>query len=140
MATLASIARGQAAFEAQDEAKSSHAPLLKKSDGVADFSKPAAEILNRFRAFKARPGFYTALGTETLKILEMRLSEAPLQPGGEPGLLTSLGPAGIELRCGDGNAVWVSQVQGQGGKPMPAADYARGHHVKAGMRMQAPQF
>jgi methionyl-tRNA formyltransferase len=135
-----SIGRHEEAFEAQDEAMASYAPLLKKKHGAADFRLDAAKVMNHFRAFKARPGFFTLLNQETLRISGMSASSAPVQAAAQAGILRSVGKSGFEIGCGDGKAVWVTAVQGQGSRAMPAEDYARGHGVKAGMRAELPHF
>ncbi|MGA7662446.1 MAG: methionyl-tRNA formyltransferase, partial [Candidatus Sulfotelmatobacter sp.] len=40
----------------QDHSQATLAPILKKEDGLIDFSRPATEILNRLRAFQPWPG------------------------------------------------------------------------------------
>jgi methionyl-tRNA formyltransferase len=109
--------------------------MLKKSDGFLDFSRPRAELLRRFRAFKERPGASTALeGGETFKVLA--LSDAGDQ-GGAAGSLLEIAPRGFRVACGDG-AVWLETLRPPSGKSMPAADYARGHSLEPGARFIAP--
>jgi methionyl-tRNA formyltransferase len=136
--TVADLAAGKApSLKAQDEAQASYAPLLKKSDGAADFSLGARSLYDRYRAFKARPGFYVSLDGETLKV-----SKASL--GGEvkadAALLKQVSSRGFEVACADGQSFWLEEVQPQGGKAMPAADYARGHGIEAGKRLAVPVF
>jgi methionyl-tRNA formyltransferase len=128
---------GKAKLQPQDEARASFAPLLTKGHGIADFGLGATELANRFRAFKARPGFYAALGGETLKI-------HALSPGAETsgprGALLESGPMGLRVACGQGQSVWLEALQSSGGKVMPAADWARGHAVKIGSLFETPVF
>jgi hypothetical protein len=35
--------------------------------------------------------------------------------------------------------VWLARLQPPSGKPMSAADYARGHQIKAGARFERPE-
>jgi methionyl-tRNA formyltransferase len=119
----------------QDESKVTLAPMLKKSDGFLDFSRPRAELLSRFRAFKERPGVSTALERgETLKVLA--LSDAGAA-GGPAGSLLETAQRGFKVACGDG-AVWLETLRPPSGKSMPAADYARGHPLGPGARFIAP--
>ena len=52
-------------------------------------------------------------------------------PGGEtakaPGTLLSAGKQGIEVACGDGQSLWITELQAEGGKRMSAAAYLLGH-------------
>ena len=45
--------------EQQDEAEATYAPVLKKEDGLIDWSRPARDIYNRLRGFAPWPGAYT---------------------------------------------------------------------------------
>ena len=129
------LAQGTLTGRPQDEGGVSLARLLKKEDGALDPAWPRAQLLNRFRAFRARPGVWVQVqGGELLKL--HAIADAGSQ-GGEPGRLLALGERGFKLACADG-AVWLEQVQPPNGRAMPAADYARGHAVAVGTRLVKP--
>jgi methionyl-tRNA formyltransferase len=130
---LQALEQGSYRLTAQDESQASYAPLLKKSDGAADFSASGPELLNRFRGFKARPGFYCAFKGATVRIHRLSLGEGQERPG----LVMALGPRGMQVGCG-GGSVWLEEIQSAGGKPMPAADWARGHGVAPGTSVETP--
>ena len=44
-----------------------------------------------------------------------------------PGTLLSAGKKGIEVACGDGQSLWITELQAEGGKRMSAAAYLLGH-------------
>jgi methionyl-tRNA formyltransferase len=134
---LQALQQGSYSLAAQDESLASYAPLLKKSHGAADFSLSARELLNRFRGFKARPGFFSALGGETLRIHGLSLGQEGEAPQASPGMVLSIGQRGLHIACG-GGSVWLEEIQSAGGKPMPAADWARGHSVAPGKAMETP--
>ncbi|MGA7322304.1 MAG: methionyl-tRNA formyltransferase, partial [Candidatus Sulfotelmatobacter sp.] len=48
--TLRGLQAGTIRFRQQDHSQATLAPILKKEDGLIDFSRPATEILNRLRA------------------------------------------------------------------------------------------
>jgi len=119
----------------QDEARVTLAPMLAKADGVLDFSLGRRELVNRFRAFRARPGLSAELeGAGTLKVLG--LADAGPE-GGAAGCIVEVAARGLRVACGDGS-VWVEKVLPPGGKAMTAVDYARGRAVQAGGRFRAP--
>jgi methionyl-tRNA formyltransferase len=130
---LQSLEKGSPPLHPQDEALVSYAPLLKKSHGAIDYGLSSAELLNRFRGFKARPGFYSALAGTTLRI--HRLSQGDEE--GAPGVVMALGAKGLQVGC-KGGSVWLEEIQSPGGKPMPAADWARGHRVSPGEVLETP--
>jgi methionyl-tRNA formyltransferase len=121
----------------QDESAVSLAPLLKKGDGDLDPAWTRARLLNRFRAFKARPGCRIRLLPATL-LKVLGLEDGGPQPCGEPGSLAELGNRGFRLACADGS-VWLTELQAPSGRPMAAQDYARGHQIQAGARFGRPE-
>ena len=46
-----------------------------------------------------------------------------------PGNIVSTGKDGIEIACGDGETVLLTEVQAPGKKRMRAEDYLRGHKL-----------
>ena len=70
----------------QDHAQATLAPILKKEDGLIDFSRSAAEILNRMRGFQPWPGAYTKFRGKNLQIwkaaaLDRALPSSELKSG-----------------------------------------------------------
>jgi methionyl-tRNA formyltransferase len=134
--TVAALEAGPLAATAQDEAGVTLAPLLKKADGYLDPAWPRRKLLNRVRAFKARPGAHLDLdGVGRLRILG--LADGGSQHCGEAGSLAGSGPDGLKMACADG-AVWIKELQAPGAKAMPAADFARGRRLAAGARFTRP--
>src|SRR5580692_7436633 len=57
--TLHGLQAGSIDPRPQDNSQATLAPILKKEDGLIDFSRPAVEIINRIRGFQPWPGAYT---------------------------------------------------------------------------------
>src|SRR5208283_4646405 len=70
--TLAGLAAGTIVPRKQDSSQATYARLLKKEDGIIDWSQPAQSIHNRVRGFEPWPGAYTTLRGETLHIWKSR--------------------------------------------------------------------
>ena len=60
---------------AQDEALATHAPLLRKSDGVLDWAAPARAVHDRVRGTNPWPGGQTRFRGAPLKVWRTRLVE-----------------------------------------------------------------
>jgi methionyl-tRNA formyltransferase len=105
------------------------APMVKKEDGKLDFSRSAAELERRSRAFDPWPGAWTMFGGQVLKVKKVRV--APGQ--GEPGTVLSAGAEGIEVACGAGSLVLL-ELQPEGKKPMTAQQFLAGRPVTPGQR------
>lgn len=112
----------------QEDSKSSYAPLMKKEDGHIDWSKSANEVFNRIRAFTPWPGSFTTVGETKLRIHEA----APLEEDHGKGPGTVLHSKDhILVACGDG-ALCILEVQPEGKRRMPTADFLRGHKLDEG--------
>lgn len=113
--------------EKQDDQQSCYAPLLKKTDGLIDWSSPATKIHNMVRAFATWPGTITFLDGMQLKLFKVGLSDAV----GQPGTVLAAGREGIEVACGEGSLV-IYELQAAGSRKMDAASFLAGHPVKPG--------
>ena len=47
-----------------------------------------------------------------------------------PGTIVSAGKQGIDVACGDGKVLRVTELQAKGGKRMSAAAYLLGHPIQ----------
>jgi methionyl-tRNA formyltransferase len=79
--TLAGLAAGRIVPEKQDPAQATYAPLLKKEDGLIDWSQPATRIHNRVRGLQPWPGAYTTWRGQTLHIWRTRTGAGGQGPG-----------------------------------------------------------
>jgi methionyl-tRNA formyltransferase len=128
VAALDALARGALVPVRQDPAQATLARILEKEDGRVDWTRPAGEIAARLRGFTPWPGAFTTLGGKLLKVHRARVDGASsLAPGA--ALAT---PAGLLVGCGDGAALLLEEVQLEGKKRVPAAEFLRGAPLAAG--------
>jgi methionyl-tRNA formyltransferase len=126
------IEAGKLAPVAQDAAQATAAPLLAKKDGLIDWTLPAAEIHNRVRGLSPWPGAYTFLDGKMIKVLA-----AEAVPGSaEPGTLSEKDGNTLFVGAGDG-LLRIVNLQLEGGKPMTAAEFLRGHRGISGKKFEA---
>lgn len=111
----------------QPDADVTYAAKLAREDGRIEWSRDAAAIERQVRAFDPWPGTFTMLEGETLKVLAVELADAAGPPG------TVLDDC-LGVACGVG-AVRLRRVQRGGRSAMAAAEFLRGHHVRAGTRL-----
>jgi methionyl-tRNA formyltransferase len=124
--TLAGLAAGTIVPEKQKEAEVSWAPILKREDGEIDWQWPATQIFNRMRGFVPWPGAFTRFRGKRLHIHRGRpLAASSLLPG-----VVSIDDGELRMGCGEGTALVVAEVQLEGKKRMPAADFLRGHRLE----------
>lgn len=128
--TLARLCAGTLNPEKQEDRCSTYAPMLKKEDGLVDWSRPAAAIHNQVRGLYPWPGAFTYLDGEVLKIADTRI--AP--DSGEPGQILSIDKHGVGVACGEGS-VQIRKLQLPGKKMLPAADFVRGAKLQPGSKL-----
>jgi len=112
----------------QDSARATLAPVLKKEDGRLDFTLPAERLARRVRAFRPWPGTFTTLAGRTLKVHAAAAGgDAALAPGA-----ARADEGGLRVGCGGRTSLLLLEVQREGGKRVPALDFAKGQPVPAG--------
>jgi len=126
---LTRLADGSAPRIPQDPALVSHVGKLARDDGEIDWSRPAAAIERRIRAYDPWPGTFTTF-THRGRVRRLKVfpqvgltADSDLAPG-------SLAMADGKLRvgCGEG-ALVLDEVQPDGGRRMCAHEFARGHEL-----------
>ncbi len=128
--TLRQLCAGTLKAEKQDDAETCYASMMKKEDGLIDWSLPAVQIHNLVRGLDPWPAVYSSLGGETLKI-----SRTSVEAGtGEAGSVVSADETGVRIACGDG-VLRIGELQLPGKRKMEAADFLRGHSLPVGSQL-----
>ena len=115
--------------EKQNNAEATLARILKKEDGLIDWSRRAHNIYNRLRGFTPWPGAYTHFRKQTLSILNARPSDA--RPGAgniAPGVIQTERRR-LFATCGQGSVLELLEVQLEGKKRMAAEAFLNGYRV-----------
>ncbi len=81
--TLPRYLSGELRLEAQDDNKTTYAPMLKKEDGRLDFTHPADELARRVRALNPRPGAFMEWNGEMLKVHRAHAHGTEKAPAGQ---------------------------------------------------------
>ncbi len=108
-----------------------HAPMLQKDHGKIVWERSADEIYNRHRGVQPWPGSWFEHQGRRVKVLQM--SRGPLEQILEPGTVLHIAD-GLMVAAGQGSLL-LKEVQPEGKKPMPAADWARGARLRVGDRL-----
>jgi methionyl-tRNA formyltransferase len=117
---------------AQPEAGVTYASKIDKAEAAIDWTRPAAEIERRIRAFDPFPGCTAQLGEATIKIWRA----LPAAGAGAPGAILAVAPDGIVVACGAG-ALRLVELQKPGGRRLGSADFLHGFAVAPGQRFAA---
>jgi len=105
------------------EGEPTWSPVIKREDGEAEWSRPAAELERRLRAFTPWPGLFSFLGAERIKILEADVGPSGLR--GTPGDLRIEFGTPIVV-AGGGSSLAVRTLQREGKKPVTAERFVAG--------------
>ena len=110
----------------QDSSQATYAPMLSRELSAIDWNQPAKAIHDKIRGLSPWPAASTdIIHSTTIKIFGSdNLGEST---SAQPGTIVSAGKHGIDVACGDGKLLRITQLQAPGGKRMAAADYLRGH-------------
>jgi methionyl-tRNA formyltransferase len=129
--TLERLCAGTLKAEAQDDALSTYAPMMKKEDGRIDWSRSAQAIHNQVRGLDPWPGAFTHLDGEVLKLARTR----PEAGEGEPGTVFSAGSDGVRIACGEG-ILLVRELQLPGKRRLAARDFLQGKPLSPGTTLE----
>ncbi|MBZ5575717.1 MAG: methionyl-tRNA formyltransferase [Acidobacteriia bacterium] len=121
--TLEGLRKRTITPQPQNPSEATHAPLLKKEDGILDWRQPAAALHNRVRGLQPWPGASTTFRGQTLHVWRAR-PHAGQSPA--PGRFLSLKPPVVS--CGAGS-LELLEVQLEGRKRIAAADFANGQRL-----------
>lgn len=127
IATLAGLKNGTMTPRPQDDAKATLAPILKREDGLIDFSRSAADAWNRLRGFQPWPGAFTSFRGKML-----HLHSAILLPAGAsaPAAHFIIENDRLLLGFAHGTALEVRELQVEGKKRMSAHDFINGYRPR----------
>ncbi len=128
--TVEMLANGTAVRTAQDHSAHTYAPMLGKELSPIDWTRTARQIHDQVRGLIPWPCASTEVGGKKVKVFKTEFGTETQSPA---GTVVSAGKQGIEIACGDGKTLYITQLQGEGGKRMAAADYLRGHSVQVGV-------
>ncbi len=124
---LQGIEAGALVPKAQSEHGASHAPMLKKQDGLVDWTLDAESLACRMRGLDPWPGAFTPIAGGNLKLFGAKACDGE----GAPGTVLSYDDKGMVIACKTG-AILVAEVQAPGKTRMAAAAFARGRRLEPG--------
>jgi methionyl-tRNA formyltransferase len=126
--TLSGIEEKTIDSKPQNNDESTYAPIIKKEDGLIDWSKPAIEIFNRMRGFTPWPGTFTHLDGKTLRLHMAAVDETSHEE--KPGTILEYN-GDLCIACGEGK-LYLIEVQIEGKRRMSAKDFLNGHSIELG--------
>ena len=105
--------------EKQNDDLANYAHKLSKQEAAIDWNLDSATIEQKIRAFNAWPVCFTYVGDKRLRVWQAELVEQTSRK--QAGSVIELGKAGIDVACGDGRVIRLTNLQPDGSKAMDAA-------------------
>lgn len=127
--TVWALADGTASRTPQNHEQHTYAPKLGKELSPVDWTRSAHEISCQVRGLIPWPCAVTdVIGGGEMKLYAVL--ETGEETGARPGTVTAAGKPGIDIACGDGRILRVTELQAKGGKRMTAGAYLLGHPIQ----------
>lgn len=127
--TVTALERGTASRMPQDESRQTYAVMLSREMSNIDWTRSCRAIRDQVRGLIPWPCAAAELAGKRFKIFRTALGA---ETAATPGTVLSAGKNGIEVACGDGKTLYITELQAEGGKRMAAADYLLGHPLNLG--------
>jgi methionyl-tRNA formyltransferase len=132
--TLRRLKEGTLAPQPQDHALATMAPLLKKEDGLIDWTLTAGEIANRVRGLSPWPGAYTYVNGERWTLWRVAVGDESQRV--DPGIVTKVTKDRVDVATG-GGTIQILEIQPSNSRRMTMAQYLAGHRLNEGLVLQA---
>ena len=126
--TLQDIEAGIAPRTPQNHDEASYVTMLDKSISPIDWSKAPREIIKWIYGLQPWPVATMQINGGTFKVFAAEYTDNTTNR--EHGSIVSADKKGIEVACGNGKTLLITEIQAPGKKRMKAADYLLGHPIK----------
>lgn len=126
--TLKDIDAGTAPRTPQDHSQATYVGMLDKSYSPIDWNKDARGVIKWIYGLQPWPVATAELDGAVYKIYGAEYTQNRSDKA--PGSIVYAGEKGIEVVCGSGETVMITQLQAPGKKRMNAADFLRGRKIK----------
>ena len=123
--TLRDIESGTAPRTPQDNSSATYVTRLSKELCPIDWTRSPREIVKWISGLQPWPVATMDLEGKAVKVFRAAYSQG--RSNAKPGTITAAGKEGIEVACGNGECLWITELQYPGKKRMSAADFLRGH-------------
>lgn len=135
--TLKQIESGTLCPQKQDDSISTYAPMINKTTGYVDFSKSAMSIYNLVRALNPYPYAQAMYEDARFKVIAAKAIDKDCNA--EDGEIVDVTSDGILVSCGNGSLL-ITDVQFEGKKKMPVAEFIKGNEIKKGVILKCPNL
>ncbi len=127
--TIKQLEKGELKPEKQNDAESCYAPMISKETAKIDWSMPARKVINLICGMNSWPVAHTLYMGELMKIYMAQMGKSSKSTCGQ---IIAADEKGIEVVCGDGNTIVITDIQFKGSRQMKVRDWLNGHKIEIG--------
>lgn len=120
----------------QDHELATFAPILKKENGIVDWTSKAEDIAKRVRGFQPFPTTYTYLDGKKVTFWTA-VRDASKHIETTPGTVIDAMGDRFAIACGNGTVLEVRELQLEGKRRMSVRDFLNGMKLEIGARFTA---
>ena len=124
------IEQGKAVYTPQVEEDATFCSKITAEQEQIDWSKSSTELINLVRALNPSPSAWTTVNGKRLKIYALRPCDT--QYVGNVGEVVECGKKTLSVNCGDGKAVYITELQAENAKRMDIASFLNGRKIAVG--------
>ncbi len=125
--TVRAVGAGTAGRTPQNEAEATYTTMLTKAMSPIDWNNTPRQIVKHICGLDPWPVATARLGGAELRVFRAEYTDHTTARS--PGSIVAAGKDGIEVACGGGQTLLVTEVQPAGKKRMSAAAYLLGHPI-----------
>lgn len=124
------IENGKAVYVPQDEDKATFSGKITAETERIDWTQSARDVVNLVRALNPSPVAWTTWKGKRLKIYALRLADNRYD--GLAGQVVECTKKSLAVNCGDGNAVYIEELQAENSKRMDIRSFLNGRKIEQG--------
>ena len=115
----------------QHDRDATFAPILKREDGLIDWTTSSELIERCVRGFQPWPGSFTTLDSRRLAVWDAEIGE-PSSGSEQPGQILVAAGEELVVKCGNETTLRLREVQPEGKRRMGVRDFLNGALLKIG--------
>jgi methionyl-tRNA formyltransferase len=117
--------------QTQNDRDATVAPILKREDGLIDWSMDAFAIERRVRGFQPWPHAHTTFNSRRLIIWSSSAEKTEIHSS-NPGQIIEAHDDKLVVVCGSATVLHVLELQSEGARRMSARDFLNGARIRVG--------
>lgn len=116
----------------QKESEVTFAPILKRENGLIDWSMDAHAVERRVRGFQPWPNAHTLLESKRLIVWTAKAEDVD-NDSAECGKIEVVHGDNLIVACGAGTHLRISELQLEGKRRMTSREFINGSHIRSGI-------